>query len=206
MEAITGYPLDMAWTPNVASHRSPFYTKACNTLLQLDSLKMVDVLLIVKPNRFNFLNLSAVASLVRTLAFAICFLHSYANPDHEKTVANIVMSHYPNASVSISSEVASEVREFERASTTVANAYLQPLVEGYLDNLEKSLQQIGYRGRLFIMMSNGGISTSDTAKKFPVRMIESGPAAGALAATFYGNRIDEKDILSSEKLGSALDF
>jgi len=135
-------------------------------------------------------------------AFAVCFLHSYANPNHEKKAAEIIKSRYPETCVSISSDVASEVREYERTSTTVANAYLQPLVEGYLDNLEEGLLKIGYRGRLFVMMSNGGISTSDTAKKLPVRMIESGPAAGALAATFYGNAIDEKDVLSFDMGGT----
>jgi N-methylhydantoinase A len=135
-------------------------------------------------------------------ALAICFLHSYTNDRHEKKAAEAVRSYDPSLSVSISSEVACEIREFERTSTTVANAYLQPLMEGYLDKLESGLQELGYTGRLFIMMSNGGISTSNTAKRFPVRLIESGPAAGALAATYFGNRIKEDNLLSFDMGGT----
>jgi len=135
-------------------------------------------------------------------AVAVCFLHSYANPGHEKKAADIIRSRRPEVLVSISSDVASEVREYERNSTTVANAYLQPLVKGYLDKLEAGLGRIGYQGKLFIMMSNGGISTSETAKKFPVRMIESGPAAGALAAAHFGKLMENKDILSFDMGGT----
>ena len=135
-------------------------------------------------------------------AMAICFLHSYANTRHEREASDIVKERYPDLSISISSEVACEIREFERTSTTVVNAYLQPLMEGYLDKLEIGLQNKGYAGRLFIMMSNGGISAVETAKRFPVRMIESGPAAGALAATFYGNLINEENVLSFDMGGT----
>jgi len=135
-------------------------------------------------------------------SLAICFLHAYADNKHEKIAAEIVHEKYPDLSVSVSSEVACEVREFERTSTTVANAYLQPLMEGYLDKLESGLQKIGYKGRLFIMMSNGGISTVDTAKQFPVRLIESGPAAGALAATYFGSLIRENNLLSFDMGGT----
>jgi len=135
-------------------------------------------------------------------ALAICFLHSYANPQHERKAAETVRSQDQELSISISSEVACEIREFERTSTTVANAYLQPLMEGYLEKLEKGLQKRGYSGCLFIMMSNGGISSLDTAKRFPVRLIESGPAAGALAATFYGNLLKEENVLSFDMGGT----
>ena len=135
-------------------------------------------------------------------SLAICFLHSYADNKHEKAAAEIVHEKYPDLSISISSEVACEIREFERTSTTVANAYLQPLMEGYLDKLESGLQKIGYKGRLFTMMSNGGISTADTAKQFPVRLIESGPAAGALAAAYFGSLIRENNLLSFDMGGT----
>lgn len=135
-------------------------------------------------------------------ALAICFLHAYADDRHEKRAAEIVRENYPDLSVSISSEVACEIREYERTSTTVANAYLQPLMQGYIDKLEEGLQEIGYNGRLFIMMSNGGISTADTAKRFPVRLIESGPAAGALAATYFGALVEESNLLSFDMGGT----
>jgi N-methylhydantoinase A len=135
-------------------------------------------------------------------SLAICFLHSYADHKHEKAAAGIVRERYPDLPISVSSEVACEIREFERTSTTVANAYLQPLMEGYLDKLESGLQKIGYPGRLFIMMSNGGISTAATAKEFPVRLIESGPAAGALAAAYFGSLIRENNLLSFDMGGT----
>ncbi len=135
-------------------------------------------------------------------AVSICFIHSYANPLHESKAAEIVRSHYPDASVSISSEVACEVREYERTSTTITNAYLQPIMEGYLDRLDAGLKESGFEASLFIMMSNGGISSLDTAKKFPIRLVESGPAAGALAACYYGNLVQEPEILSFDMGGT----
>lgn len=135
-------------------------------------------------------------------AVAICFIHAYSNPAHEAIVAELVRDRYPAASVSISSEVACEIREFERTSTTVANAYLQPIMGGYLGKLDEGLRDSGYRGQLFIMMSNGGISSLDTAKKFPVRLVESGPAAGALAACYFGNLIKEDEVLSFDMGGT----
>jgi N-methylhydantoinase A len=137
---------------------------------------------------------------VKTIS--ICFIHAYANPVHELKAAEIIRAQYPTASLSISSEVACEVREFERTSTTVANAYLQPIMEGYLDKLDQGLHDSGYRDQLFIMMSNGGISSLDTAKKFPIRLVESGPAAGALAACFYGNLMEEDNVLSFDMGGT----
>jgi N-methylhydantoinase A len=135
-------------------------------------------------------------------ALAISFLHAYANPGHERKASEIIKGNCPELSISLSSDVACEMREFERTSTTVTNAYLQPLMEGYLDRLETGLQNIGYKGRLFIMMSNGGISDTDTVKRFPVRMIESGPAAGALAAGFFGNLIKDENLLSFDMGGT----
>lgn len=162
--------------------------KEGNILTEIDSLQILDIL----PE--------LLAEGVQALA--ICFLHSYADNRHEMKAAEIVRKSYPELSISISSEVACEIREYERTSTTVANAYLQPLMQGYIDRLEQGLQEIGYNGRLFIMMSNGGISTADTAKQFPVRLIESGPAAGALAATYFGGLVAERDLLSFDMGGT----
>ena len=135
-------------------------------------------------------------------AISICFLHAYANAGHEIKAAEVIRSQAPDLSVSISSEVACEVREYERTSTTVANAYLQPLMEGYLEKLDSGLKDSGHKGPLFIMMSNGGISSLETAKSFPIRLVESGPAAGALAASFYGNLIREENVLSLDMGGT----
>jgi len=135
-------------------------------------------------------------------SLAIAFLHAYAYPQHEKQAGERIQRVFPAVSLSLSSEVACEIREYERTSTTAANAYLQPLMESYLGNLGSGLHRDGYQGRLFIMMSNGGISSIEVAKKFPVRLIESGPAAGALAGSFLGNLIREKNLISLDMGGT----
>lgn len=135
-------------------------------------------------------------------AMAIAFLHAYAHPQHERQALQRIQKVFPTLCVSLSSEVACEIREYERTSTAVANAYLQPLMENYLDDLESGLRREGYQGRLFIMMSNGGISSVETAKRFPIRMLESGPAAGALAGSFFGKRIRERNLISFDMGGT----
>jgi N-methylhydantoinase A len=117
-------------------------------------------------------------------ALAIAFMHSYRSPAHEQRAGEIVRGLYPDLALSLSAEVAPEIREFERSSTACANAYVQPLMRRYLDRLETSLAQIGFAGRLYVMLSGGGITTVREAKEFPIRLIESGPAAGAMAAAF----------------------
>ena len=122
-------------------------------------------------------------------ALAVVFLHSFRNPAHEKRAREILAEELPGVSICVSSEVAPEIREFERMSTTVANAYVQPLTRHYIDVIERQLSDMGYSRRLFLMISSGGITTSETAKEFPIRMVESGPAAGVLAATYYGRNM-----------------
>ena len=111
-------------------------------------------------------------------------MHAYRAPAHEQRAAAIVRGLYPDLPMSLSAEVAPEIREFERTSTACANAYVQPLMQRYLDRLETSLAEIGFAGRLYVMLSGGGITTLREAKAFPIRLIESGPAAGAMAAAF----------------------
>ncbi|GGG36670.1 hypothetical protein GCM10010964_25680 [Caldovatus sediminis] len=117
-------------------------------------------------------------------ALAIAFLHSYRDPRHERRAAEIVRSLYPDLPLTLSSAVAPEIREFERTSTAVANAYVQPRMRRYLDRLEAQLTALGFEGRLYVMLSGGGIAAVREAKEFPIRLIESGPAAGAMAAAF----------------------
>jgi N-methylhydantoinase A len=137
------------------------------------------------------LDAAAVAATVRDMverdgveAIAISFLHAYRNPAHERRAAEIVRGLYPDLPLTLSSEVAPEIREFERTSTACANAYVQPLMRRYLNRLEARLGEIGFAGRLYVMLSGGGIAAVQEAKEFPIRMIESGPAAGAMAASF----------------------
>ncbi|HEX6709395.1 MAG TPA: hydantoinase/oxoprolinase family protein [Rubrobacter sp.] len=135
-------------------------------------------------------------------AVAVSFLHSFRNPAHERRVREILAEEAPGITVSLSSEVAPEIREYERTSTTVANVYARPLVEGYLRSLEDRLRRLGFGGSLYIMLSNGGTASVETACRFPVRLLESGPAAGALAAAFYGRATDFPEVLSFDMGGT----
>jgi N-methylhydantoinase A/oxoprolinase/acetone carboxylase beta subunit len=115
-------------------------------------------------------------------AVAIGFLHAYANPDHEHEAAAILRESLPAIPVSLSSDVSPEIREYERFTTVTANAYVQPLMSGYLGRLEAGLRKIGIGGPLMLMQSNGGLCDVPTAMQYPVRLLESGPAGGAVFA------------------------
>ena len=135
-------------------------------------------------------------------AVAIVFLHAYVNPDHEQRAAEIVRRELPDVAISVSHRVAAELREFERTSTTVANAYVQPLVEKYLARLARGLKALGIAAPLHIMLSNGGSCAVQTAAEFPVRLVESGPCGGALAAAHYGNRAGYRRVLAFDMGGT----
>lgn len=115
-------------------------------------------------------------------AIAIGFLHSFVNPTHERRAAELLRAWRPHWRVSISSEVAPEIREYERFATTCVNAYVQPIMAGYLERLEKALRQLGIGAPLLLMLSNGGLCEVEVARRFPVRLLESGPAGGAILA------------------------
>ena len=123
---------------------------------------------------------AASASGIR--AFAICFLHSYVNPAHEERAHELVATEVPGAFVCHSAELLREPPEFERTSTTVINATLMPIVTDYLSALDQRLHEAGFRGRLTVMHSGGGLMTVESAARFPARLVTSGPAAGAKAA------------------------
>ena len=115
-------------------------------------------------------------------AIAICFLHAYQNDAHERRAKDILSRHFAPEVIAISSEVCPEIREYERTSTTVANAYVLPLMERYLRRLEDGLKAIGSTAPLLLIMSSGGITTVETARRFPIRLVESGPAGGVILA------------------------
>ena len=115
-------------------------------------------------------------------AVAVGFLHSFTNPDHEQAVGAAIARRLPNVAVTLSSDVSPEMREYERFSTAAANAYLQPLMGSYLKKLESELAAAGFRCPMLLMTSGGGITTTETAIRFPVRLVESGPAGGAIFA------------------------
>ncbi len=135
-------------------------------------------------------------------AVAVCYLHSFTNPADERTTRDIINQTAPHLRVSISSDVIPEIREYERASTTIGNVYVQELVEKYLRKLETRLSDIGFDGSFYLMLSSGGIATVDTAVRFPVRLLESGPAAGALAANAYGLAAGHNDLISFDMGGT----
>ena len=135
-------------------------------------------------------------------ALAICFLHAYTNTDHEKQAQELVAKAFPDLHVSTSSDVLPFMREYERWSTTTINAYVRPLTDRYLGHLESGLAAIGYHGRILVMTSSGGMVTPDIARRYPVRLIESGPAAGALMTADLGQRIGEPNLLSFDMGGT----
>ena len=135
-------------------------------------------------------------------SFAICFLHAYVNPSHERRAAIILQEEFPQTEVSTSSTVAREIREYERTSTTVINAYLKPLVRGYLETLQKSLKNEGLKGSFYVMLSNGGFSSLKATQDFPVRLIESGPAAGVIAANYFAKTCHLSNIISFDMGGT----
>jgi N-methylhydantoinase A len=117
-------------------------------------------------------------------SLAVVFLHSYANPMHERRALDILADAFPAIPLSGSIDVAPEIREYERTSTTTCNAYIKPLAELYLETLSQKLHKAGVAAQLLMMLSNGGLTNVDEAKRVPVQLLESGPAAGALAAAF----------------------
>ena len=135
-------------------------------------------------------------------AIAICLLHAYRNPVHERALVALCAELLPGVPVSCSSDVVPEIREYERTSTTSANVYVMPMMSRYLDDLERKLQELGIPGRLYVMMSAGGIATPETAKRVPIRLVESGPAAGALAAARMARQVGEERLLSFDMGGT----
>ena len=135
-------------------------------------------------------------------AIGVCYLNSFRNPAHEKRTAEIIAEVAPQIRVSLSCEVVAEIREFQRTSTTLANVYVQERVSDYLAQLQARLDKIGFRGSFFVMLSSGGIATRETASRFPVRLLESGPAAGAIAAAEAGMGSGHGDLLSFDMGGT----
>jgi len=133
---------------------------------------------------------------VRTLldmgveSIAVCLLNSFENPTHEHMVLEIIEKEAPGISTSISYHVLPQIKEYERTSTTVTNAYVKPLTGRYLSKLAGRLSSIGFKGKLFIMLSSGGVTSVETAAEFPVRIIESGPTAAVIAGQYYGKHFN----------------
>ena len=154
------------------------------------------------------IDLAAVRREVRELvedgveALAVCFLHSYKNPVHERAVRDLVRAEFPDLTVSVSSDVHPQINEYERSSTTAANAYVQPLMSAYVRRLERVLRERGFCGRFHLIQSSGGLTAPETAVRLPVRFLESGPAGGAQASALVGRAIGYADLLSFDMGGT----
>ena len=135
-------------------------------------------------------------------AVVVCLLHSYLNPAHERTVAEIVRAELPDVFLSVSSDVCPEYREYLRASTTAVNAAVMPIVSRYVDALESRLHALGAVAPFYVMQSNGGVMTSSSAKARPVYMVESGPAAGVIAAGAIAAPYGYKNVMSFDMGGT----
>lgn len=139
---------------------------------------------------------------VGVTSLAISFLHSYANSAHEVRAGEIVAKRHPDMAISLSSDVAPEIREYERTSTVIANAYIKPLAEAYLEGLQDGLSSLGVAAPLLLMLSNGGLAGLGEAKRAPVALLESGPAAGALAAAWFGRAEGDGNVLAFDMGGT----
>ncbi|MBL8673665.1 MAG: hydantoinase/oxoprolinase family protein [Rhodospirillales bacterium] len=151
---------------------------------------------------------AAVRALVPALrsegigAVAVAYLHSYANDAHERRTREILLEAMPDLSVTLSCEVCPEVREYERTSTAVANAYIQPLMAGYLARLRDGFAAGGFTGTIYLMTSGGGLTALETARRFPIRLVESGPAGGAILAANVAAERGEAKVLSFDMGGT----
>lgn len=138
-------------------------------------------------------------------ALAICFINAYANPANELAALAAVKAIWPNDNLGCSAQILPEIREFERTSTTALNAYLQPVVGGYLGKLSEALDGEGFRGRFHIVQSNGGVMSTETARRLPVRTALSGPAAGVIAAAAIARAAGYPNIITGDLGGTSFD-
>ena len=168
----------------------------------------IDERITANGNVYKKIDLSQLNKIIYNLnksnieSVGICFLHSYKNNSHENTVKEIIKSKLSNLCVSVSNEVSPGIREYERISTTLCNAYVQPLVSNYLNKLVVEQKKLNITNELSLMLSSGGITDIQTAIDYPINLVESGPAAGVLSSIYYGKQIKEKNILSFDMGGT----
>jgi len=135
-------------------------------------------------------------------AIAVCFLHSYINPSHEKMTGKVIQEMFPEVYLTLSSDINPEFREYFRASTTVINAVLMPIVAKYLDKLQRETASRGFKSGLYVMQSGGGLMTGKVARDKPATMVESGPAAGVIAASTLGALLGHSNVISFDMGGT----
>jgi N-methylhydantoinase A len=138
-------------------------------------------------------------------SIVVCFLHSYRNPDHEQWVADVIRNRHPEVSVSVSSDIVREYREYERISTSVLDGYIKPIFESYVERLNQSMTDAGFDGSFYITRSGGGAVLADDAKSVPVHTLLSGPAGGLIGAAHIGEQIGHPNVIAADVGGTSLD-
>lgn len=141
----------------------------------------------------------------KVTSIAVCYLHSFLNPQHEQESARLIREWFPQATVSISSDIVREYREYERTSTTVLEAYIRPIFERYVGELERGLQERGFAGQFLIMRSGGGSMTSAVAKRSPTHTVLSGPAGGIVGGSYLAEKLNRSHVLTVDIGGTSLD-
>lgn len=150
----------------------------------------------------EFQNISKLIEEEGVEAVAICLINSFANVSHEQRIGAYIKEHHPNISVSLSSDIMPEIREYERSSATAMNAYVQPLTDTYLASLKEKLNEKNFNGQLLIMISNGSLTTLSGAIQTPIHLLESGPAGGSMAGVFMGNELSYDNLLCFDMGGT----
>ncbi|MDJ0776994.1 MAG: hydantoinase B/oxoprolinase family protein [Gammaproteobacteria bacterium] len=184
------------------------YLEKQDMLVPRDRVHGVRERIDVDGNELDVLDEDSVEGAIDALlaqqvdSVAVCLLHAYKNPAHERRIEALIRARAPGMPVSLSSEVSPEVREFDRMCTTVANAYIKPLMAGYLRRLEAALRSDGFACPLYLITSGGGMTTLDTAMRFPVRLVESGPSGGAVLAAGIARQRDLDDVVSFDMGGT----
>ena len=161
---------------------------------------------ILKP--FDVNGAIAVAEAINTsglAAVAVCFLHSYVNPEHEIKMGEILAEYAPNIEVTLSSSLSREMREYERTSTAVLDAYIKPIIRNYVSNLQSSLAEQSFNGQFLMTRSGGGAMTAESAKTAPVNLILSGPAGGVLGAAWFAKVSGHRNLITIDMGGTSLD-
>ena len=170
--------------------------------MEIDERLTADGRVLKDVDEKEVLNILEKLKTVGIESLAVCFINSYENPVNEKKIKKIIEKETPDLFLSTSFEVLPQIREYERTCTTAVNAYVKPITYRYLKKLASRLESIGFKGKLFIMLSSGGITSVETASEFPVRIIESGPTAAVIASQHYGKMFDIKDMFCFDMGGT----
>lgn len=159
-----------------------------------------------KLDKKNVMEVISKLKKLEVESIAVCLLHSYINPEHEKELKQIILENLPDISITISSDILPEFREYERMSTTVINAYVMPSIERYLSDLRNEIKEMGISSDLYIMQSNGGIIPAETAMEKSASTILSGPAGGVLGGQLIANLVNCKNAITVDMGGTSFDM